>query len=132
MKLTSTKQIRTATPDHTLRGFTLLEAMITLVIFGLITSVASINYLGLWRKVGGKSVVDANLVSLSGSVITFVKAHHRLPCPDTNGSGYENLDNAGGCIAGTQVGRLPYISLGLRKRFYAPPGLCFSFTLFSF
>ncbi len=98
---------------HTQRGFTLLEAMIALVIFGLITSVASINYLGLWRKLGGKSVVDANLVSLSGSVITFAKTHHRLPCPDTRGNGYENLDGAGVCVAGTQVGRLPYISLGL-------------------
>ncbi|MBI3712764.1 MAG: type II secretion system protein [Burkholderiales bacterium] len=95
------------------RGFTLLEVTIALVVLGLITSVASTNYLGLWRKVGGKTVVDANLVSLSGSVITFAKSHHRLPCPDTKGNGYENLDNAGVCVAGTQVGRLPYISLGL-------------------
>lgn len=113
MKLAMTKAMRSQLPYQRGRGFTLIEVMIAVFVFGLITSVASISYLGLWRKAGGKTAVDASLVSLSGSVITFAKTHHRLPCPDINGNGYEKLDNAGVCVAGTQVGRLPYISLGL-------------------
>jgi hypothetical protein len=66
----------------------------------------------LLSSVGGKDVADSHLVSLSGSVVTFVKNHNRLPCPDTNGSGYEAL-SGGVCPDGTAVGWLPYISLGL-------------------
>lgn len=93
-------------------GFSLLELIIVLVVVGVLASVSSVLYLGLLSKDGGVQVTDAKLKSLSGSVIAFVKTHHRLPCPDNTGSGYEAL-NAGICSNGIQVGWLPYVSMGL-------------------
>jgi prepilin-type N-terminal cleavage/methylation domain-containing protein len=95
-----------------LKGFSLLELIVVLVVLGVLVSVSSVLYLGLLSKDGGVQVTDAKLKSLSGSVIAFVKTHHRLPCPDNTGSGYEAL-NAGVCTSGVQVGWLPYVSMGL-------------------
>jgi prepilin-type N-terminal cleavage/methylation domain-containing protein len=93
-------------------GFSLLELIVAVVVLGVLASVSSVLYLGLLSKDGGVQVTDAKLKSLSGSVIAFVKTHHRLPCPDNTGNGYEAL-NAGVCTSGVQVGWLPYVSMGL-------------------
>lgn len=99
--------------NHSELGFSLIEVVLAIFILGIITAVSSVTYLGLWRDVGGKTGIDSRLVSLSGSVITFVKTNHRLPCPDQNGAGYETLKSDGTCIDNLEVGWLPYVSLGL-------------------
>lgn len=99
------------------QGFSLLELIVVLVVIGLLASASSVLYLNLLSKGGGVQVTDAKLKYLSGSVIAFVKTHHRLPCPDTAGNGYEALI-ADVCSSGVQVGWLPYISMGL-----SPPSI---------
>lgn len=94
-------------------GFTLVELAVSLAVIGLITSAAAATYMGLSRN-GGKLGADARLVSLSESVIAFARARHRLPCPDSAGTGYETLVS-GACPAGADVGWLPYLSIGLSQ-----------------
>jgi prepilin-type N-terminal cleavage/methylation domain-containing protein len=94
------------------RGFSLLEVAVALVVIGLMAS-ASSTYFGLFRS-SNQLAMDANLVSLSGSVITFAVTRNRLPCPDTAGTGYESLVG-GVCPLATAVGWLPYQSLGLSQ-----------------
>ena len=92
------------------RGFSLVELAVSLAVIGLITSAAAATYMGISRN-GGKLGADARLASLSESVIAFARAHHRLPCPDSAGTGYEAL----ACPAGTDVGWFPYLSIGLSQ-----------------
>jgi type II secretory pathway pseudopilin PulG len=95
-------------------GFTLVELAIILVIIGIMATASAVVYLGVLRNAGGKQAVDAQLANLSGSVVAFVKKNNRLPCPDTNGNGFEGVV-AGVCPAGVDRGWLPYISLGLSQ-----------------
>ncbi|WP_114972737.1 prepilin-type N-terminal cleavage/methylation domain-containing protein [Rhodoferax ferrireducens] len=95
-----------------LRGFSMIEMAVSLVVIGLMVS-GSAAYLGLFRS-GNQLGTDAQLVSLSESVMLFAGMRSRLPCPDTAGDGYEALV-AGACPAGTQVGWLPYLSMGLSQ-----------------
>jgi len=95
-----------------LRGFTMIEMAVSLVVIGLMVS-ASAAYLGLFES-GNQLETDAQLVSLSESVMLFAGTRSRLPCPDTAGNGYEALV-AGACPAGTQVGWVPYLSMGLSQ-----------------
>ncbi len=93
-------------------GFTMIEMAVSLVVIGLMVS-ASAAYLGLFES-GNQLETDAQLVSLSESVMLFAGTRNRLPCPDTAGAGYEALV-AGACPAGTQVGWVPYLSMGLSQ-----------------
>lgn len=94
------------------RGFSLVELALALTVLGLMAS-AAVAYGGLFRN-GGKLATDAQLASLSESVIAFARTRNRLPCPDTAGSGYEALV-ADVCPSGIEVGWLPYLSLGLSQ-----------------
>lgn len=88
----------------------MVEMAVSLVVIGLLASGAA-AYLGLFKS-GASLSTDARLTFLSESVMTFALTHHRLPCPDTAGAGYE----AGTpCPTGTQVGWLPYLSMGLSQ-----------------
>lgn len=94
------------------RGFSMIEMAVSLVVIGLMVS-ACAAYLGVFRS-GNQLGTDAQLVSLSESIIAFASTRSRLPCPDTAGAGYEALV-AGACPGGTQVGWLPYLSMGLSQ-----------------
>lgn len=90
----------------------MIEMAVSLVVIGLMVS-ACAAYLGVFRS-GNQLGTDAQLVSLSESIIAFANTRSRLPCPDTAGAGYEALV-AGACLGGTQVGWLPYLSMGLSQ-----------------
>jgi len=94
------------------RGFSMIEMAVSLVVVGLMVS-GSAAYLGMFRS-GSKLGADAQLTSLSESVIAFARTRHRLPCPDTAGAGYEALAGAA-CPVATQVGWFPYLSMGLSQ-----------------
>lgn len=95
-----------------LRGFTMIEMAVSLVVIGVMVS-ASAAYLGMFKG-GAKLGADAHLTSLSESVILFARMRNRLPCPDTAGAGHEALAGAS-CPVGTQVGWFPYLSIGLSQ-----------------
>lgn len=94
------------------RGFSMIELAVSLVVIGLLASAAA-AYTGLFRS-GNKLSVDAQLASLSESVMAFARTRQRLPCPDTAGTGYEALV-ANVCPPGIAVGWLPYLSIGLSQ-----------------
>ena len=94
------------------RGFSLVELAVSLTVLGVLAASAAAAYGSLFRNGGGKLTTDAQLASLSESVIAFARTRHRLPCPDTAGNGYEALV-LDACPAGIEVGWLPYLSLGL-------------------
>ncbi|MFJ0775334.1 type II secretion system protein, partial [Bordetella bronchiseptica] len=88
------------------RGFSLVEAAISLVILGIIT-------VALWRFIdfSGRNTqagqVDDLLARADRALIGYALAHARLPCPASSTAGMEN------CGAGEASGYLPYATLGL-------------------
>ncbi len=91
------------------RGFTLAELAIVLSALGLITWAVS----GAYGNVGNsreRDMANAQGQQLLNALKSFALTHARLPCPDTDGDGWEG--NASGCPAGAQSGDLPYRTLG--------------------
>lgn len=93
-------------------GFTLVEVTVALAVLGIIAAAAAAAYLGLFSASRNKINADASLASLAGAVVAFAQSHHRLPCPDVDGSGNESLV-AGVCPTNRDVGWFPYLSAGL-------------------
>ncbi len=88
------------------RGFSLVESAVSLVILGLLT-VALIAY---WKMAGQQRVLETErdvLAQSEEALVGFAHANYRLPCPDTDGDGAEN------CDGGTQLGTLPWQTLGI-------------------
>ncbi|MBZ0105723.1 MAG: type II secretion system GspH family protein [Sulfuricella denitrificans] len=92
-------------------GFTLVEVTLALAVLGIIAAAAAAAYLGLFSASRNKLNADASLATIAGAVVAFAKSHHRLPCPDTDGSGNEGVCSVG--PAGPDVGWFPYLSAGL-------------------
>lgn len=88
-------------------GFSLVEMAVVLVIIGAIGLV-------LWKFLPNFKSLPAiarltstSLSSAEKSIDGFILANGRLPCPDTNNSGYED------CTGGASLGLLPVRTLGL-------------------
>ncbi|WP_286758052.1 prepilin-type N-terminal cleavage/methylation domain-containing protein [Ralstonia sp. RL] len=93
------------------RGFSLLELALALAALGLM----------IWSGAGpfadAASRRDRDAAQAHGRVMleelrAFALAHARLPCPDTDGDGWEG-DAGGACPPGVETGWLPYRTLGL-------------------
>ena len=89
------------------RGFSLIEMAVVLVIIGVIGMV-------LWKFLPNYKSLPAIARLTSTSLSTaedalngFILANGRLPCPDTNGNGYED------CSGSASLGLLPVRTLGL-------------------
>jgi type II secretory pathway pseudopilin PulG len=86
-------------------GFSLLELAVVVLILGLLTTLS-------WRFIAARaqrteSVATRSLLERADWALTgFVLSNHRLPCPDTNGDGWQD------CSPG-EVGRLPFKTLGM-------------------
>lgn len=90
-------------------GFTLIELAISLVVLGLI----ALLIMQLLPALTDRTRLDhtgAELEAVSEAVAGFALANNRLPCPDTNGDGFEG---SGGCGAADEVGLLPFRAMGL-------------------
>ena len=91
-------------------GFGLVELSIALLILGMLL----VSGIALLRVVDDRDRLDDTAITMStvdSALLGFVAANSRLPCPDTNANGLEGA--AAGCIAGVNVGRVPYRTLGL-------------------
>ncbi|MBG0881252.1 type II secretion system protein [Burkholderia sp. 9775_39] len=93
------------------KGFSLLETAILLVVMALVFA------LGMRLQQSGQQarsalVQRARLSQAHRAVMQFALTQHRLPCPDTTagGAGIES-QSGGACMS--NVGWLPYISLGI-------------------
>ncbi len=104
-------------PDHmnTVRGFTLIELAIVIVIIGIVISTVQVFYRDS-INVSKFVKIEAQLESINQSLISFVINNKRLPCADTNGDGYEGNTTVT-CGAGTanQTGAVPYKTLGMNQ-----------------
>jgi len=100
------------------RGFTLVEILIVIVIFGLIMTMAGL----LLRSVAvsqKRSVATTRLAGVEAALVQFVMQKRRLPCPadgtDTSATaGVEQRLPSGNCQPNTQIrGIVPWKTLGI-------------------
>ncbi|MBD3767424.1 MAG: type II secretion system protein [Gammaproteobacteria bacterium] len=104
-----------------IRGFSLVELSIVLVIVGAITS----TMLALWPQIQQIFVQVKNekhLEAASKAIDGFLIAHSRLPCPDSDGDGYENCS--------VSSGTLPYRTLELGFAFKSEQGQQFAYSVY--
>lgn len=109
-----------ATVPKRMRGFSMVEMGVALVVLGLLLTAA----MAYWRMSRQEQVVSVHrslFTDAQAAVLGFVHAHHRLPCPDTDGDGLEGQTVAGAaqCVVASAptaaVGQLPWRTLGLLK-----------------
>ncbi|GAB6033909.1 type II secretion system protein [Galenea microaerophila] len=93
-----------------IKGFTLIEVAIALVIIGLLISGGTYLY-GQQYTLGKVNKTREQLDHIHEVMLTFVKSNGFLPCPDTDGDGLENRNSDGACRS--RQGRLPARTLGI-------------------
>jgi prepilin-type N-terminal cleavage/methylation domain-containing protein len=86
------------------QGFTLIEFAIALIVIGLLSTTAMTLFKPT-QQFQNKLVTQASLVRVSNILVSFAVNNHRLPCPDTNGNGYEN------CAGSRVTGAVPFKTL---------------------
>lgn len=95
------------------RGFTLVEMAIVLVIVGLLVS-AFLAPLSAQRDLKDYSQVRTDLAQIQEALYGFAIANGRLPCPDSTGN--DGVEDA--CIGATgntsTPGNLPWVTLGVQ------------------
>jgi type II secretory pathway pseudopilin PulG len=88
------------------RGFALWQLAIVLAVLGALL-VAAVSALQGYQTRLREQERSAILSAADEALAAFMLSYHRLPCPDTTGSGVEN------CAALDQKGWLPVATLGL-------------------
>lgn len=88
-------------------GFSLVEISLVLIIFGIFSTIG-INLLRTANADQKQKITAAYVNKAKVALLLYAKKNDRLPCPDTDGDGYEN--EATKCL---EVGSLPYVTVGL-------------------
>lgn len=97
---------RSAQRRASMRGFSLLEMAVVLVIIGLLGAMFWQILPRLQSASHPEAAAVLQLRTAEDALVGFALAHSRLPCPDTNGDGLEDQP----CTA--TIGRLPQRTLG--------------------
>lgn len=93
-------------------GLSLIEISIAIVVISLVLMTVP----SVWTQttlVKGGLKQSALMLQLEQSMQMFLQINGYLPCPDTNGSGYENRETSGTCK--DREGGLPYAELGFQE-----------------
>ena len=100
------------------KGFTLVEIAVVLVIVGLLVG----SFIGTFAERIETTRRDNTVNELEEikqvlMAYGYTNSPVYLPCPDANlpPDGVEDRDVAGNCTAGTAVGTLPWVSLGMAQ-----------------
>ena len=98
------------------KGFTLVEIAVVLVIVGLLVG----SFIGTFAERiettrRDNTVNELDEIKQVLMAYGYTNSPVYLPCPDTDAppDGIQNRDAGGNCTAGTAVGTLPWISLGM-------------------
>ncbi|MCF6317711.1 MAG: type II secretion system GspH family protein [Proteobacteria bacterium] len=89
------------------KGYSLVELSIVILIMGIIFSLLYVYY-PRTQSVQSKIVKSFNTENIDNAIVGFAYAHGRLPFPDNNGTGIENV--------GATRGTIPEITLGLAEK----------------
>lgn len=96
------------------RGFTLLEVAIVVLILGLLLGGLLVP-LSVQRENQERAETQATLEEIKEALYGFALVNGRLPCPDTDGDGLENIMNSAPAYpCDAAVGDLPAADLGVR------------------
>lgn len=103
-------------PTFNMRGFTLTEMAVVLVIVALLIG-GMILPMSAQQDIRYNTETQKQLADISEALIGFAAAKNRpyLPCPDTDADGLENR-TGDTCTGGVQEGTLPWATLGLGRQ----------------
>lgn len=90
-----------------IHGYSLVELSLVILILGLIISLLYIYYPKA-QQVQKQLVKSFNTDNIDNAILGFSYSHGRLPFPDSNGSGVENI--------GATRGTIPEVTLGLAEK----------------
>lgn len=103
------------------RGFTLIEIVVVLLIFGVILAMAAVVTRGI-SAAQKRSLSATRLATVDAALIQFVQQQKRLPCPadgtkpsTDNNAGLEGARNANGCTGNQADGVVPWRALALTE-----------------
>ena len=108
--------------QHRMRGFTLVEIVVVLIIVSVLIAMAAVMTRGVVAA-QKRTLTASRMAAIEAAFVQFVSQQKRLPCPadGTQGPGTPNLGiegprNAGnGCTGNQQDGIVPFRALGLTE-----------------
>lgn len=102
-------------------GFTLIEIVMVLLIFGIVVAMAAAITRGVAAS-QKRSLTATRMAGIDAALAQFVQQQRRLPCPangtlasSNNNAGVEGARNAGGCTGNQQNGVVPFRALALTE-----------------
>lgn len=95
------------------KGFSLMEMAIALLILGLVI----VSFQGIFKLLfdtDHKMREQQSMHRINSSLNTYLSVNAHLPCPDTDGDGRENrVDSSGILVCADREGGLPYEDIGV-------------------
>ena len=102
-------------------GFTLIEVVVVLLIFGFILAMAAAVTRGVLAS-QNRSITTTRMAGVDAALAQFVQQQKRLPCPGDgtlastdNNAGTEGARNAGGCTGNQANGVVPWRALAISE-----------------
>ena len=108
-------------PSRRTRGFTLIEVVVVLLIFGFILAMAAAVTRGVLAS-QKRTTTATRMAGVDAALVQFAMQQKRLPCPangtlasSDNNAGVEGGRTAAGCTGNLQNGVVPWRALALSE-----------------